>query len=326
MKKFLCLFLTILILAISILPVSAASSDTSSITSYELSVKRLVGKITNASKFEVADDILYSLDMSSDFVAHLSNERKLEIYNSNEIFSNVEYCSIDKYGHEKAITKFEYEQQKNGNEENISPLSSNGDIYENELEDSSLKKTILCYKKEGSRSTYVTMISYTWKKMPTFRGKDILVFSSENLIALDETFNASCFYDKKVTYRGKVTVTKEGVEDDYDSVAKENRFGSGEYCFGYIFPLPADTVSQNPANYDIRYSNFAVYFCIEGKIQYPSNETVFKVYGSYYHQSVSLEPSFSVGNDGASFSISPKVSYPFPAKTISLRNSITYIP
>lgn len=110
--------------------------------------------------------------------------------------------------------------------------------------------------------------------MPTFRGKDILVFSSENLIVSDETFNASCFYDKKVTYRGKVTVTKEGVDDDYDSVAKESRFGSGKYCFGYIFPLPADTVSQNPANYDIRYSNFAVYFCIEGKIQYPGNESL----------------------------------------------------
>lgn len=327
MKKLLCLFLTMLIFAISVLPASAANNDSSSLKGYELSVKRLVGKITNTSKLEVAEDILYSLDMSSDFVARLSNERKIEIYNSNEIFSNVEYCSVDKYGNEKAITKFEYEQQKNGNGENISHLSSNDNIYENELEDSSLKKTILCYEKgDAARGTYVTLISYTWKKMPTFRGKDILVFSSENLIVSDETFNASCFYDKKVTYRGKTTVTTEGVNDDYNSVAKESRFGSGRYCFGYIFPLPADTVSQNPANYDIRYSNFAVYFCIEARVQNPGSETVFKTYGSYYHQTISLEPSITVGKDGLSFSVSPKVAYPFSAKTISLRNSITYIP
>lgn len=52
---------------------------------------------------------------------------------------------------------------------------SNDTIYENSEKESNLQKDILCYRDDRSeKGVYTILVSFSWIKMPIFRGKDVV--------------------------------------------------------------------------------------------------------------------------------------------------------
>ena len=317
-KKLMCMLLVTTLLVFSVLPVYAYD-DKTSLNGYELSIQRFVGKISSKNEIEVAEDILKSIDLSEEYISKMPEKEKLKIYNAEEIYHFSQYCKIDESGKETILSKEEYESSLQSASNNM----SDDTIYENSEKESNLQKDILCYRDDRSeKGVYTILVSFSWIKMPIFRGKNVVSISSNRLEMVAKDFGATYGYTKTTVANGHTTVKDEIFNDDITSLKDTGRFKRFINGVAYIFNLPINT-PYTGANYNSSYSGFYIFASIRAKIATPNEAIRFNVYGAYHHQTLSVNPSISITS--GEISVSPKLAYG-SAKRISFDDAIDYIP
>lgn len=340
MKKFTKrLFAAALVLVLLInlaCPVSAASfSRENGMSAIELSVKRFNAKIKDKSKAELADEILSELGMSEKFIKSISADKKEEISSSIEIFTKEEFIKCNENGEEIFLSKNEYDNYEEINNQNNSNASTCGSIdvggKDDDGKDSLFKRTLYIFKPIDSsiKGRYIILGIYEYKKMPFWRGTDVISVSGEDLVFARKDFSASVFYDEETVVNGKTEQREVSEEYNMNTLKDANDLQGFPNAIAFKYDLPNNvivpTFDGTGGGRKNTYSNLSFLVITTANVNKPTIAIKFNIYFNYFHQTVGFGSlGVSISASGASVSVSPKLCYDM--HQIMLDDLITYQP
>lgn len=314
MKKMWSIVLIVMLLIISILPVSAVSSTDESLGAVELSAKRFSGKILQKSSVEIADDLLRELGMPEENISKLPTDAKEDFADSVFIQKTSEYLEIDNQGEQKILSKKAYSQKVNMYDAGVTMLLSNQydnleGPWEEHGENDLIKKDLYIYKtRNTTKGTYSIIVEYTWKTdYLHYRGEEVLSLSGENLSFHRDSFWFAISYEETTVNNGKTT--QETIYKNFDSknLPAEDDLQGEANGMSFQYNLPNNIYIPNAS---VVRTNIYMAMIMSATLDDPNNVRRFNVYANYFHQTIGIgSVGVSVNFNGASVSVSPALFY-----------------
>ena len=327
MKKLLSILCVFILLVTFIFPVSAANDgDEKTMTSTELSIKRISGQFTEKTENEIAKEVLRELGMPENLIEGVNEEYLDMVYNAKKISANDQYGKMNSEG---KVTPLSYEEamkekdKRDGNEYEFSTVSidpeTNGEAYADSL---FYKMLIVLETRNAPAGTVGVVCGFNWIDEPFYRCWDVVAISGTEIQFDVETTEFSLIYDEQIEdlYLSETTVV--GIEEEYDFLTLENE-GNILYAGNFVgvkFDMPMDVYT--PLMLWMR-NNIGVVFTVKATIPNPQLITNFTATGWYFHQKRGFETDVSLSGDGVSLSISPTKYYDDPHE---IQVETTYAP
>jgi len=307
MKKTISILLSVcLLLSLTFETTALSFYDENSLNSYELYIIKTEGKLLKKTDSEIAKTILAKLGMSQKTIKLLKEEILNEILNSESITKTTQYCRLSEDGIEQHITKKEYEESVAFDKTNLAEHIKSVEQYSYNGSDSYFIKDLYIYKTQNApNGTYGIISDYDWKNFTgTYRGKDVLSLSGENLIFDKSSFCLAVEFSAAEQFNGVLTSV---TETDYmDSTTNPSDIIQSAYAIACKYNLPSNVYGST---YSFTYTDASFVIVCRARIQQYTLPCTFNVYSNYFHQRIFLVGSFSISVSGASVSVSPQLSY-----------------
>ncbi len=334
-KKLFAVILVFVFFINFVFPVSSASfSRENGMNAIELSVKKFNAKIKGKSKIELADEILLELGMDEKFIKSIPDDKKEIIASSVEIYTKEEYVKCNENGQEMFISKNEYDNYEEINNQNNSDVSTYGSIdvgsKTDDGKDSLFRRNLLIFKPiDNTKGKYIILGSYEYKKMPFWRGTDIISISGEDMVFARKDFSVSVFYEEENVVNGKTETRKVTEVYNMNTIEDATDLQGLANAIAFKYDLPNDVVvptfDGTGGGMKTEYSNLAFVVNMVANVQDPTTVNKFNIYFNYFHQKIGLGSiGLSISASGGSVSVSPKICYEM--HQIMLDDLIVYQP
>ena len=314
MKKFISMICTLVVLFVSVVPVSASNGDDYTVTSTELVAKRIVAELTGKDEKEIAKDILRDLGMSERIVNLVTDEFLEKVYLAQKISLEKEYGKFTEDEIVSFASEEEYLMDVDASAgDGIMTRSLTGET-EDSYSDEYFLKSIYAIETSGAETgTIFVMCGFEWLEEPLFRCKDVIAISGTNVVFDEKETSLSVGYTQTVTNVGSGSITAEDYIDyyDFDDLNLEsNILFSGSYVAAACnLPndVPGVTLSVNNTNLAL----LLMTSCMVSEIA--ANQTLnLSFTGWYFHQVIGWDTSINISMSEASLSISPSAMYRDP--------------
>lgn len=314
MKKIISIMCIVIILFISIIPVSASDNNEQTLTSMELAAKRIVAELTGKDEKETAKDILRELGMSERTVNQVTDKFLEKVYSAQEISLEKEYGKFTEDKMVSFTSEEEYLKDVAANtNDGIMTLSLTGET-EDSYSDEYFLKNIYAIESSGAETgTIFVMCSFEWLNEPLFRCKDVIAISGTNVVFDEKETSLSVAYTQTITNVSSGSITAEDYIDyyDFDDLNSEGNilFAGSFVSAACNLPNDVPTVTINVIN-----TNLAFLIMTSCKVnEIAANQTLnLSFTGWYFHQVIGWDADVGITADGVSLSISPSWMYRDP--------------
>lgn len=247
--------------------------------------------------------LLVALGMQQEFADNLSTETLQEFAEGEQIIIATSYTKTDKdnnvtYLKEAAAIqaanalKTKQDEIKLKHAREGAPISPSSADYDNYFQDSYMRVDYaVTYKGNGQ---YLYSVDSRWLTMPFFRGWDSLGACAMDGTVTPNTQAGYYLYDITYNIDGNITRIYDEFNwmDNYENAVNGNWYGSAGY-----FNLPNDAFSEGSS---ITYDNFRAHFQYNGHVTSPSQPLWFNTVGNYNHSIISIgSPSVSISLAGS---------------------------
>lgn len=316
MKKFVCFILVVLLLVVSIFPVSAANDgDEKTLTGMEMSIKRIGADLTGKTEEEMAKDVLRELGMPENLIKGVSEEDLAMVYNAKNISANDQYGKVNSEGEIIPLSYEDAMREKEEREEiesGISTLSldldTNGEAYEDSL---FFKILIVVETRNAPAGTVGIVCGFNWLDEPFYRCWDVIAVNGVNIIIDVEETELTIVYTEQIEDLNFSTTTVNNIEKSFDFWELDEE-GYALYNGNFIgakFDMPEDLYLPTML---WMYNDIGVIMSTRAMVTNPQLITNISATGWYFHQKMGIEWDVSLSEDAVSLNISPSIFYDDP--------------
>ncbi|MBQ8767443.1 MAG: hypothetical protein IJZ16_11660 [Clostridia bacterium] len=316
MKKIISMICVAVILFVSVIPVSASDNNEQTLTSTELSVKRITAELTGKTEKELAKDILRELGMPERIIRQVNEEYLEKVYSAKCISTEKEYGKFTEDKTAVIVTEEEYlEEAATKVDDGVMMLSLTGETEDSYPDKYFLKSIYAIETKNAETGTIAVLCSFEWLDEPLFRCKDAIAISGTNVVFDEEETIVSMGYTQTVTNMGSQSITATDVIEDYDFHELDlegNTFFAGDFVSAACnLPndVPAGTINVNCTDIVL----LIMASCVVNEIN-PNQQMNLSFTGWYFHQTIGWETSIEISKESASLSITPSWMYRDPSQ------------
>lgn len=270
-------------------------------------------------KIEATKSLLCNMGMDEEVVDSLTREELNDYADAESITTIIEYTKTDAEGNTVIIDErtANAETQAIGNDQIIiGGPDIESDIYNNGYEDSYMRLVLTVIKLEGSLYSYTA--NAKWLKGPHFLAIDSFGICAGYSTPIASTYSGWYSYYRVIDAPGyeDKTIKMDFEEDDFRTAIGN---GVGGMCVIFDFP------SGSSESAGVHYSDYMLHISCQMTMAFPKQDTTFNVSATYVHHTVifSFLPSISISLDG--LSIGMGLEKTTDVRTVTLKNSITYI-